>query len=487
MSRIPPWRRLSVRVTTLWTLSVLLISTGVNTVMAGLERRGRLGTTQVEDLVLAVQAAERLLHDLDGLRPGAESRAAAASLLAAHGLAYRWCARGGEVLAEGGTTAAADVDLFRFAVLEDGTAAGTFVLRGPYGHRWPPSERAVLARSGPRALTLAPSFEQDVVAATEVSWPWLAQISFTLVFTAMLGLAISFLVTRRLVRLASAAAAVSPDGELPPPFPVAGHDEVALLGNTLNAMRARIHGLIGDLARRDFERRQWIAHVSHDLRTPLTALHLCLDKAERVLSSPVADDQALRAAVTAARLDVDRLAVLVDDLLALARLDFEECRDLETVPLGQVAREAVEALTPIAEAAGVEVGLSVAADVPDVRGDGRLLRRAVENIVHNAVRHARGRVVVEVDWLQRPGVIGVRVSDDGPGVGDAGAAAARPAYAAARPSIGYGLAIAQRVAALHGGDVVGRTHALGGAEFTISVRIESPSIVRPELDSGPAP
>ena len=57
-------------------------------------------------------------------------------------------------------------------------------------------------------------------------------------------------------------------------------DEIALLARTMNSMRGRVTQLLNDLATRDERRRDWIAQVSHDLRTPLTALIACLDNAE---------------------------------------------------------------------------------------------------------------------------------------------------------------------------------------------------------------
>ena len=82
-------------------------------------------------------------------------------------------------------------------------------------------------------------------------------------------------VTRRLSRLAAdASAPLRSQAELvdlPGPFDVSGEDEIALLATALNTMRGRIEELVASLADRDRQRRDWIAQVSHDLRTPLTA------------------------------------------------------------------------------------------------------------------------------------------------------------------------------------------------------------------------
>jgi signal transduction histidine kinase len=118
-----------------------------------------------------------------------------------------------------------------------------------------------------------------------------AEIVWRLVASALVGTLTSLLlvsiVTRRLSKLAAdASSPTSADAtavDIPGPFDVQGDDEIARLATALNAMRARIESLVASLRERDRQRREWVAMFSHDLRTPLTALSACLDRAREKL------------------------------------------------------------------------------------------------------------------------------------------------------------------------------------------------------------
>lgn len=286
------------------------------------------------------------------------------------------------------------------------------------------------------------------------------------------------LVTRRLSRLATDASTPLDENvenvDLPGPFEIAGEDEIARLARALNTMRGRIEVLVEHLADRDRQRRDWIAQVSHDLRTPLTALVACLDRTRERLAEDTrgVDRDAILDAIAVAHQDSHRLQTLVDDLFELARLDANEELTLEPVPPGELVRQTVRGLMPIAELKGIRLTSSIAPALPTIRADGRRLMRALENMVRNAIHF--GRTDVRLSAAQDGEYLRFEVTDDGPGLPlvDGEVLLAQTDHGPRRPdSAGLGLIVTRRVAEAHGGSLAGANRDEGGAKVWIRIPI----------------
>ena len=201
--------------------------------------------------------------------------------------------------------------------------------------------------------------------------------------------------------------------------------------------------MLGALERsRDAERR-FLADASHELRTPLTALIGNIDYLARHGADP--------GLVEELEHDSRRLARLADDLLALSREESSPPPD-EDVRLDEIARESE----------GVDV---VAPEPVTVRGDRAALERALANLVENAHRHGRGRVVVEAGKAN--GVVRLTVEDEGAGVTGEEAEQVFGRFQRGRdagPGSGLGLALVRATAERHGG----RAYA-EGSRFTIEL------------------
>ncbi len=273
------------------------------------------------------------------------------------------------------------------------------------------------------------------------------------------------LVTAPLTRLAAAASEpVDEDGNLPGPFDATGSTEVAVLAQSMNLMRERVDELVKGLAERDRTRTDWVAQVSHDLRTPLTALIACLDRAEMTLEREPAENRELRKLVTVARMDADRVLALADDLFVIARLDSADDLELEPVPPGELVRQAARSLEPFAASRGVQLECEVGRELPFLSADGDRLMRALENLLRNALHHAKDRVVVAATAAGEN--VRVEVRDDGPGFpGDGGEVdfEALKLRRSRADSAGLGLLVVRRVIRAHGGRVGGHNAPGGGA------------------------
>jgi signal transduction histidine kinase len=244
-------------------------------------------------------------------------------------------------------------------------------------------------------------------------------------------------------------------GRLPVPD---GDDELHRLAVTLNRMLDRL-----EAART--RQRAFVADAAHELRSPIASLRTQLDVAAHLREPPAPADLSI---------EVDRLGRLVDDLLLLARADERDpnLRRREPVELGDVLRDAAAAHT------GARVPVTVErTDRPQwTVGDPVALRRVVDNLVANAVRHARSTVrLAATRELDR---VVVTVTDDGPGIPEADRARVFDRFtrlddARTRDDggAGLGLAIVAELVRVHGGTVT-----LGDAAPGLRVAVTLPAI-----------
>ncbi len=305
---------------------------------------------------------------------------------------------------------------------------------------------------------------------------WLGRIvsAFIILATALiLGGVVSALVTRRLARLTWASAVPLESGANPTErFDDRGNDEIAVLARTLNASRERILELVETLEARDVTRREWVAQVSHDLRTPLAALMACLERGERLLES--GETETLRRefenVLAVAKLDAQRVYTLAIDLFDIARLDANDSLRLEPVPPGELVRQTVTELSAMAEAGGKVVEVDIASTLPLLTADGHRLMRALENVLRNALQHASKNVLVRA---HRDGdCVRFEVRDDGPGLPVENGAVLlgrRGGTRSGRDSAGLGLVVTRLVAAAHEGSFGGENLPNGGASVWFTV------------------
>lgn len=250
-------------------------------------------------------------------------------------------------------------------------------------------------------------------------------------------------------------------------LPGGADPELQTLAATLNALAARL----GD--RRDADRR-FLMSVSHDLRTPLTAIRGYAEAlADGTLDAEGAGGRARAAQVIQA--ETRRLERLVRDLLDLARLDTREF-SLTPVPCdaAAIARDAAEAFRPAARDLGLELAVDAPAPVlADLDPD--RLGQIVANLVENALKYAAGRIDVELTG--RDGGFELVVTDDGPGIPDAelGRVFERLHTARRAPGrpvgTGLGLAIVGELARAMGGTARVEKPSGGGVRFVVTLPV----------------
>jgi two-component system OmpR family sensor kinase len=244
--------------------------------------------------------------------------------------------------------------------------------------------------------------------------------------------------------------------------------EVGRLGTALNAMLGRLEGAFAERAASEARLRTFLADASHELRTPLASIR---GYAELFRIGAARDPADTAKAMRRIEEEAERMGVLVEDLLALARLD--EVREAATaaVDLAALVEDAA------ADARALDPGRAVAVDVegaPVVLGVADQLRQVLANLVRNALVHTPPGTPVALSARTDGAVAEVEVRDRGPGLPaeDPDAVFERFWRAEAgrgrgRAGAGLGLAIVAGIVAAHGGEVHARNAPGGGAAFVL--------------------
>ncbi len=260
--------------------------------------------------------------------------------------------------------------------------------------------------------------------------------------------------------------------------------EVGRLGLSLNAMLAQIESAFKarqaseeGLRRSEQKLRRFVADASHELRTPLAAVRAYAELFGRGAASRPAD---LERSMSGISREAERMSLLVEDLLLLARLD--EGRPLERRPvdLAAVVEEAVDAARILDESRPVAVTVEPAT----VIGDRDRLRQLIDNLFANVRSHTPPGTAVSVALRRVDGRVELTVSDTGPGLSMDEAAQVferffRVDSSRTRSSggVGLGLSIVAAVAAAHDGTVSARPTPGGGATFVIELPLTTPATV----------
>jgi two-component system, OmpR family, sensor kinase len=296
----------------------------------------------------------------------------------------------------------------------------------------------------------------------------LRQLTVSLVVTGLVAVGLALLVawrlSRPLRRTAEAATALA-RGSRDVAIPEEGPREVA-------DVAASVNRLAGALSHSEARQREFLMSVSHDLRTPLTAITGYAES----LADGVVPPGRLSAVGAVIGDEAKRLERLVADLLDLARLDATEMRmDSAPVDLHSVLDGAAEIWRHRCASAGVDFHVEVGDPRVVVSGDAQRLRQALDGLLENALRVTpQGSPIVVATRTEPGGVAVLEVRDGGPGLSDDDLpvaferAALYEKYRGVRQvGTGLGLAIVHRIVERLGGTVEAGHAPEGGARFTI--------------------
>jgi len=291
-----------------------------------------------------------------------------------------------------------------------------------------------------------------MVLEGDAVWTTLVVLALTGLLATVLVLVASGPLSRDVRTLESSVRRIEA-GDLSARTGVRRADELGHVARAVDELTERLDAMERDRMAMEEERRAMLSSISHDLRTPLSALRAAVEAlADGVAPDP---DRYLRSM----QRDVEVLSALVDDLFLLARIEAGRV-DLDRVPLdlSELVDEAVEALAPAAASHGVTIERDAPRRV-SVAGSPSALGRVVRNLLDNAIQHAPpgSAVRITVDGARQPRV---EVVDEGPGFPTEFREHAFDRFTRADPSrnratggAGLGLAIARGLVEAHGGRI----------------------------------
>lgn len=281
-------------------------------------------------------------------------------------------------------------------------------------------------------------------------------------FSLLAALVVFRFLTRRLHLLAEAVDGFrAEDFAHPLHLPAADPegDEIDRLSCAFQEMSSRIAAQLRQLAQADQRRRELLANVSHDLRTPLASMQGYLETL--LIREGSLPPEEARSYLQVATKHCERLGTLVRDLFELTKLEAHEVKpQLEAFPAAELAQDVAQKFELKARERGLRLLTGLDCDGAAIRADIGMMERVLENLIDNALRHTPAGGSIALDVRSAGDRVELRVSDTGEGIprdqlgsifdryyqvdrGEAGNAG----------GAGLGLAITRRVVELHGGHI----------------------------------
>lgn len=261
-----------------------------------------------------------------------------------------------------------------------------------------------------------------------------------------------------------------------PAEPASG-DEIDQLARTFATMSARITDQFTQLKENDRLRRELVSNISHDLRTPLSAMQGYVETLIIKGNSLSADerDRYLRIA----RRHTVRLGTLIGDLFELSKLDSATITpQLEAFSLAELVQDIALEFQLESERNGIDLQIEVSSIASLTIGDIGLIQRVLENLVRNAIRFTPRNGEVTISVTQRPEALAVAVSDTGPGIAKNDLPRIFDRFyravngeEARSASSGLGLAIVKRILDLHESRITVESKIDAGTTFQFELPI----------------
>ncbi len=241
--------------------------------------------------------------------------------------------------------------------------------------------------------------------------------AFAFIFIVAVALVSFRLLTRRLNGLALDMDRFRHEsgGSVALPAHAVGGDEIDALAASFDSMAHVIREQVDKLERTDALRRELVANVSHDLRTPLASLHGYLETLGLKQAELSPDER--REYLAVALRNSERLRNLVTELFELAKLDAKEVRpELESFSLQELVQDVVQDFQLRAQEKGVALSAELGERLPFVRADIRLIERVLQNLIANALRHTPegGDIAIMLSLEDRR--VRVQIQDSGVGI-----------------------------------------------------------------------
>ena len=312
---------------------------------------------------------------------------------------------------------------------------------------------------------------------------WMTAAS--LVFALIAGLILFAVLTRRLKRLSNLVSAFKVgDSAKLIDFPLKGEgrsaDEIESLTATFKEMADRIKGQMEALRKSDASRRELIANVSHDLRTPLATLQGYIETL--LIKQDTLTEKERRNYLEIAIAHCERLNKLVGELLELAKLDSHGVEvHSEPFNLGELVQDLLQKFELGAKAKHIAIDANIQEDLPFAEADIGLIERVLENLIENAIHYTPDGGSVRLILTPEKDEISVQIMDTGQGI-PAGELPhifnrfyqLEKSRKAQTGHSGLGLAITKKILELHGKTIEVASSPGAGTTFSFRIPICNP-------------
>jgi len=242
-------------------------------------------------------------------------------------------------------------------------------------------------------------------------------VGLALLMSLIVGLFVFYPITNRLKNLSNQVTKFRQDDfkVLPNFNPKDGSDELSQLEQNVALMAKQTVQQFQQISKQDNQRRELFASLSHDLRTPLAALHGYLETLK--IKAQTLDESQREVFTERAIQFTNRLTHLVDELFEMAKLDtLETAPHLEAFSLPELAQDIFQQFEGIAQQRGITLNLEGHINIPFVRADIALIQRVFENLIGNALRHVQQGDSITLSFQVRGTNIEISVDDTGCGI-----------------------------------------------------------------------
>ncbi len=299
-------------------------------------------------------------------------------------------------------------------------------------------------------------------------------LGLILTVTLLLGLLLFRLLTNRLKHVSETVKSFE-QGQLEKRVHVTTTDEIGELGTIFNQMADTLVANMDEIKRVDKLRRELVANVSHDLRSPLASIQGYLEtilQKEKTISN---EDRAKYYEVVLR--NTQKLSSLVGELFELSKLDAKDVQpEMEPVSMAELARDVVQKFQPIAEQKNILLKAEKDAELPDlVYADIALMERAISNLIDNALKHTPEGGEVSIISSKNIDHVSVTISDTGKGISAENLDRVFDRFYQEETSrtgnhgAGLGLSIAQKIIELHGATLSVKSALNRGTSFSFSL------------------
>jgi len=317
------------------------------------------------------------------------------------------------------------------------------------------------------------SMVQDSYIVSTALWG----LGAILIVVAGLGLVLFYGLTKRLRTMQDVVSNFE-QGDFDRRVEVTTEDEIGRLGECLNQMAETLSHTMEELRQADRMRRQLVANVSHDLRSPIASIQGYLETVQ-IKDGDLDEGERHRYVETALK-NTQRLNTLVNELFDLSKLETKQVEPtVEPFPMAELVQDVVMHYRPQAEEEGVELRAEPPERSDRVRGDIGLLERALFNLIDNAIQYTPEGGHVRVEVTHEGDRMSVGVHDTGPGIPEDDlphiferSYRVNKSRDRDEGGAGLGLAIARTILELHGATLEVESTVGEGTVFWFTIPVE---------------